>query len=266
MWILTDIADWFDKQRVEDGKFIDQAFTDVLADVLKKKDDPHANIFDKVDFYAACVDVGALSALYQFSSAIASGFVDVLRIGDGIQKGGWGIAQDGLRLLALAGPALRMARFGLAAVFAADVGGETCTWISSAKALVLTGTKHFASVRSKVSDQRWILDAIGLEIRSIPFRKQARRSIKVPARVAPVVPANGRVVTQTWCIPALGNSDVPSSQRCTPTTVYEVQKGDTLQSIAKGVYGDENRWRGIAAVNAIKNPDVIQPGIWLIIP
>src|SRR5436853_6973216 len=52
---------------------------------------------------------------------------------------------------------------------------------------------------------------------------------------------------------------------------YEVQSGDTLQSIAERVYGDSSKWQEIydLPVNRMKignNPDLLQPGQGLSIP
>jgi nucleoid-associated protein YgaU len=115
---------------------------------------------------------------------------------------------------------------------------------------------------SIVFDPTWLQKSIGLEVRSLPFRVEKRRSVNVPGRVAA---AKGKVVTQTVCVPS-SNSDTPLAQTCTTTKEYDVQQGDTLQSIAQLAYGDANRWRGIAAVNGIKNPDSIQAGMRLVIP
>ena len=54
--------------------------------------------------------------------------------------------------------------------------------------------------------------------------------------------------------------------RLEPTATYTVAKGDTLWSIAASKLGDGNRWRDIADLNAIKNPDAIAPGQTLKLP
>jgi nucleoid-associated protein YgaU len=47
-----------------------------------------------------------------------------------------------------------------------------------------------------------------------------------------------------------------------------VQRGDTLRSIAARFLGDERRWREIFEANraTISNPDIIRPGMELVIP
>ncbi len=47
---------------------------------------------------------------------------------------------------------------------------------------------------------------------------------------------------------------------------YTVVRGDHLWGIAVRAYGDGFQWTKIAAVNNIENPDIIEPGIELIIP
>jgi hypothetical protein len=50
--------------------------------------------------------------------------------------------------------------------------------------------------------------------------------------------------------------------------IYTVQRGDTLRSIAARFLGDERRWREIFEANrtVIGNPDIIRPGMQLVIP
>jgi sulfite exporter TauE/SafE/copper chaperone CopZ/LysM repeat protein len=43
-------------------------------------------------------------------------------------------------------------------------------------------------------------------------------------------------------------------------TTYAVRRGDTLRAIAKRLYGDEKRWREIAAVNPSLNPKKLREG------
>jgi Animal haem peroxidase/LysM domain len=50
--------------------------------------------------------------------------------------------------------------------------------------------------------------------------------------------------------------------------IYTVQRGDTLRSIAARFLGDERRWKEIFEANraTISNPDIIRPGMELVIP
>ncbi|MEE1763707.1 LysM peptidoglycan-binding domain-containing protein [Streptomyces sp. SP18BB07] len=56
------------------------------------------------------------------------------------------------------------------------------------------------------------------------------------------------------------------AERLKPTATYTVRAGDTLWSIAASKLGDGNRWREIADLNALKNPDDISPGQTLKLP
>lgn len=54
----------------------------------------------------------------------------------------------------------------------------------------------------------------------------------------------------------------------TPGSLYSVQQGDTLTSIAQHAYGDENLWREIYIANTEvigENPNAIVPGMKLYI-
>lgn len=54
--------------------------------------------------------------------------------------------------------------------------------------------------------------------------------------------------------------------RLAPTVTYTVRAGDTLWSIAASKLGDGNRWRDIAALNSLADPDEIVPGQILKLP
>lgn len=60
----------------------------------------------------------------------------------------------------------------------------------------------------------------------------------------------------------------PTPSAPTTATTYTVQKGDTLEKIAKKVYGDTKRWPKIYKANreAIKNPNKLYPGQRLTVP
>ncbi len=47
---------------------------------------------------------------------------------------------------------------------------------------------------------------------------------------------------------------------------YTVRAGDTLQSIAQWAYRDPQKWRVIAAANAIEDPRTLTPGTTLAVP
>lgn len=54
--------------------------------------------------------------------------------------------------------------------------------------------------------------------------------------------------------------------RLTPSVTYTVGAGDTLWSIAASKLGNGNRWREIATLNKLANPDEITPGQILKLP
>lgn len=67
-------------------------------------------------------------------------------------------------------------------------------------------------------------------------------------------------------------SDVTSGSSTTEPAAggrtYTVKSGDSLSKIAKGVYGDADKWHRIYEANRdkIKNPDLIHPGQEFTIP
>lgn len=123
MIAASDIADWWDEQHRQSHQALDE-FVDV-----------YPNWFG--------VTVATLGAT---SMQLGAGLVDVLRLGEGVAKGGAkGVLQDGLRLLQLAPAVGKLSRFALARVLA-DTGGDICTWISATKALRQVGVRAFAAV------------------------------------------------------------------------------------------------------------------------
>ena len=74
-----------------------------------------------------------------------------------------------------------------------------------------------------------------------------------PEEIVPVAPDE----TATVETPA-GTEKAPK--------VYTVQKGDTLYGIARKLYGDQRRYKDIAKLNGIANPDLIYVGQVLKIP
>nr|WP_244164652.1 LysM domain-containing protein [Streptomyces silaceus] len=54
--------------------------------------------------------------------------------------------------------------------------------------------------------------------------------------------------------------------RLKPSRTYTVRKGDTLSSIAAAQLGDDARWREIARLNGLQDPDAIRVGQKLKLP
>jgi hypothetical protein len=123
--IFGEIADSFDARVEEAIRELDW-----WVDQYRRDDD------SMVDYYAAA----AVSSVTQSFMQFASGFVDVLRLGEGVQEGSWsGLGEDALRLLVVAGPAVRYTLGGtrLLRVLAVEsqIGYQTtCTWISTTRA------------------------------------------------------------------------------------------------------------------------------------
>lgn len=116
------VADWWDEQK----KISEQALDQFV--------DEHPNWF-------GIVVAGTTATAME----LGKGFVDILRVGEGVKEGGLGYAKDALRVVSLIGPVARIGRLGLARV-APNASGGICAWVTAAKALRQTGTKHFAKV------------------------------------------------------------------------------------------------------------------------
>jgi hypothetical protein len=76
------------------------------------------------------------------------GAVDTLRIGDGVRAGGWGYAQDALRVVSLIGPAGRVVgairRAGVLAV--QSLGTTLCGFVAPYNAQIRTGYNFFVNL------------------------------------------------------------------------------------------------------------------------
>ncbi len=173
MWAFTKIADWFDKTRKDNESFIDSQLQPWVATTLYEDHSWYRNV-------GVWTAAGTLYALNKFTTTVAAGFVDVLRLGDGVQEGGWGYGKDALRLLMVVGPALRGARYVIAGVQELDAGqaalnqaraagasfqealrqvpwAGNCGWVAAARMLRLTGNGVF----SELSD---VARASGLDV------------------------------------------------------------------------------------------------------
>ena len=141
MWVLTEIADWFDKTRTDNEAWIDSQLQPWVATTLYDDSPWYRNV-------GVWTAAGTLYALNKFTTTVASGFVDVLRLGDGVKEGGWGYGKDALRLLMVIGPALRGARWAVSLIPAVDASPTVgnCTWVAAARLLRLTGAKPLAQL------------------------------------------------------------------------------------------------------------------------
>ncbi|MFO0758591.1 MAG: LysM peptidoglycan-binding domain-containing protein [Byssovorax sp.] len=139
--MFTELANWFDKIRKEDGEWLDGELEPLVGSTLDESSPWYRNV-------AIYAGAGVAYSFFTLSTHVASGFVDVLRLGDGVKNGGWGYGQDALRFLMVVGPALKAARYGLSTVVALDelntVGN--CTWVAATRALRMTGVRHGATL------------------------------------------------------------------------------------------------------------------------
>lgn len=143
MWLLTQIADGFDRMVQENDVFLEQAGTRAASDFLH--DD---SAWDRALDANRMGGIAMIHAIHTFATPFSKAFVDTARIGDGIRKGGWGYGEDALRALVVAGPALKAVRVLAGTSKAVDfiVKANNCTWVASARSLRFTGNGLFARV------------------------------------------------------------------------------------------------------------------------
>ncbi|MGL4552308.1 MAG: hypothetical protein ACRC33_14105 [Gemmataceae bacterium] len=131
MFGLETVADWFDEIHNENKQFLQKEFQGWVDEQYQK----HGEGWQ---FYGVAAGAATLEAMYTFSGGVASGFVDTLRIGEGLKEGtATGVLKDGLRALTVVGGAAKVVRVAAAEV---KIGGwMSCTFSSSAKAAALSG-------------------------------------------------------------------------------------------------------------------------------
>lgn len=136
MWYFTEVADWFDRNRADSQKILDRWVEDSGYN-------------------------GAVMAAASTTSAFmtfGAGFVDLLRLGDGVSEGTLkGVGHDALRLFAIL-PIGRISNVirsttGLSgARLIVDVGGPNCFWVASAKALRHLSYRYNGKLFTSVED------------------------------------------------------------------------------------------------------------------
>jgi len=201
MWVFTKIADWFDKTRHDNEKFIDSQLQPWVATTIYEDHAWYRNV-------GVWTAAGTLYALNKFTTTVAAGFVDVLRLGDGVQEGGWGYGKDAMRMLMVVGPALRGARYAIAGIQELDIGqaalnqaraagasfeealrlvpwAGNCGWVAAARLLRLTGN----GALSELSD---LARASGLDVtetgglRSVTDLDAPLRFLGAPTKTATI--------------------------------------------------------------------------------
>jgi hypothetical protein len=148
MWHFTEIADWFDGNRVRSDSILDEWVEG-------------SNYNQGVMVVAA-----STKALMTFGA----GFVDLLRLGDGI-KGGTlaGVGTDALRVLAVlpvgrAANLLKSAKGISVAKLILDTGGPNCFWVASAKAFGQIRQKYGGRLLASVED---VAKALGMSMENL---------------------------------------------------------------------------------------------------
>jgi hypothetical protein len=201
MWIFTDLADLFDKTRKENDKWVDSELQPWVATTLYDNSPWYRNV-------GVWTASGTLYALNKFTGAVAAGFVDVLRLGDGVKEGGWGIGKDALRLLMVVGPALRGARYAIAGIQELDVGSAAlrqamqagssfedalravpwsgnCGWVAAARLLRLTGNGPLAELSDVARAAGMDIEETG-GLRAVTDLNAPLRFLGAPTRTAAV--------------------------------------------------------------------------------
>jgi hypothetical protein len=132
VWLFTEIADGFDKLVHDDEVFLEGWGTRVAGDYVRD---------GGVVNWLELAGVSLTNAGFTLSTTVAKGFVDVLRLGDGVKKGGWGYGQDALRGLMVVGPVFRGLRSvaGLVAEVDFDAYLSNCAWVAGARQLRFGG-------------------------------------------------------------------------------------------------------------------------------
>jgi hypothetical protein len=169
--VLRRFADWFDYERADNSKFIENA--------MKQTYDDDASVGN----FLLLVGLSIPWLLNKVAGGVSSGYIDTLRIGEGVQQGGWGYGQDALRASILLGPLVRMLRLGaggLTTLAEVQTTAPNCTWVSAARGTLLSGNRYVVTVGDfleavglprtyptgpdYLSDVLWHLKASGVEV------------------------------------------------------------------------------------------------------
>jgi hypothetical protein len=136
MWQFTEIAKWFEDKRAQSDAVLDQWV-------------------EESNYSTGVMVVAATTKAF---TTVGAGFVDVLRLGDGVSQGTWkGAGEDALRLVAIfpvgkAAQLLRSVRGTALARVIVDTGGPNCFWVASAKAFGQIGHKVGGKLLASVDD------------------------------------------------------------------------------------------------------------------
>lgn len=103
---------------------------------------------------------------------------------------------------------------------------------------------------------------LGFEENNFDFNEEVQQDAVEPVMPSlepaaqEVVMAEGAPVTRG----AAGMASAPGLPELGSKMPYVVQKGDTLSKIAKDIYGSYKKWRDIADLTDMENPNLIYPG------
>ena len=126
MWYFTDVADWFESKRFQTDSILDQWVEDS-------------------GYSTGTIIVASTTKAF---TTFGAGFVDLLRLGDGVSQGSLkGAGEDTLRFVAIfpfgrAASMLRSAKGVTLAKVVVDTGGPNCFWVASAKAFAQVSPKY----------------------------------------------------------------------------------------------------------------------------
>lgn len=191
MWYLTDVAEWFEQKRNESNGILDSWVENSGYST------------------GSMVTASAAKAVMSFGA----GFVDLLRIGDGVKEGSLkGVGVDALRALAIfpvgkAVSLLKTARGIVPAKFVVDTGGPNCFWVASAKALRQVGQTYKGRLLVSVEDlarelkmpmsNLWVIPNLttGLSyLKRLGVKSGVVRTVSSHADIVRLLPMDGRVV------------------------------------------------------------------------
>jgi hypothetical protein len=159
MFGLEKAANWWDGQRKDTE--------DILQEWVNDSDSSFA-------MHSKAVT----AALVSTSMALGAGLVDVLRLGEGVKEGGWGYAQDGLRLLSFAGPVVRLGRLGLAKWTVDPMPNEgICAMVAIAKAMRQTGNRFFLRAEEVIGKMVEIPGDLSLIVNKLKYFFGARTTL-----------------------------------------------------------------------------------------
>lgn len=191
MWYFTEVADWFENNRSESDEILDR--------------------WVENSNYSTGAMVAASTA--KAFTTFGAGFVDLLRLGDGVKQGTLkSVGTDALRFVAVfpVGKAVRMMRLvkGVSvAKVIADTGGPNCFWIASAKALrhvgqkfngrLLAGVDDLAAALKMPKNALWEIPnlATGMSyLRRLGVKTGAVKAVASAKDIEKILPKNGSVV------------------------------------------------------------------------